>query len=113
MTSQLTANLLGLNVLSQKFPDGIITGPLPDSCKLPSRGQSLARQARSQPRAQFTAQPTVIHHNTFTPDDLDMLQDKLDDILLTESGNSSVFSSLMFSFLIYSVLFSRFSITVE
>lgn len=83
----------GLNVLSQKFPAGIISGTLPESCKPLSRGQSSARQARCQTCSQITTQTPVMHKNTFTPDDLDKLQNKLDDILLTESESASRLSS--------------------
>ncbi|XP_062508203.1 centrosomal protein of 41 kDa-like [Corticium candelabrum] len=82
----------GLKVLSQKFPKGIMSGLLPDSCKASSNGQSLAHKAKSRPSTQLAGQ-AVTHPSMFLPEHLDKLQDQLDDILLLESDSSSRLSS--------------------
>eukprot|EP00118_Oscarella_pearsei_P011104 m.72001 g.72001 ORF g.72001 m.72001 type:complete len:231 (+) comp35768_c0_seq16:485-1177(+) len=59
----------GLRVVSQKFPEGLVSGPLPDSCQPsppPRSRRSTARQSGSASRlktASFTSHP-----KSFSPD---------------------------------------------
>ena len=52
---------LGLKVLSQKFPQGLVSGPLPESCRPspPQTGRATARQSSGSRLKTASSQPTV------------------------------------------------------
>ncbi|XP_065909391.1 centrosomal protein of 41 kDa-like [Dysidea avara] len=80
----------GLKVLYKVFPDGMLTGQVPKTCypsPPPSARKSLKTPVRSPPP---TAIPSPApHREYFTPDDLDSIQAKLDDALLSSDGGLS------------------------
>ncbi|XP_065826326.1 centrosomal protein of 41 kDa-like [Oscarella lobularis] len=91
----------GLKVLSQKFPQGLVSGPLPESCRPspPQTGRATARQSSGSRLKTASSQPTVpvSHPQGFSSDSLVHIQNSLDDLLLAESGSSSSRASSRFT----------------
>ncbi|XP_031571979.1 centrosomal protein of 41 kDa-like [Actinia tenebrosa] len=80
----------GLKVLAKKFGDCMITGKLPASCiptPPPSRKGS-GKQRLPQPSTPGTQQ----HYNYFTYEQLEKIQEKLDDELLSQDSKSRLSS---------------------
>lgn len=82
----------GLKVLYKKFPEGLITGQVPQSCwptPPPSRKSSGKATSSTRPSPNAFAD-----QKWFYPEDLIKLQDKLDDELLSQDKSSRQSSRL-------------------
>ena len=76
----------GMRVLYKTFPKGMFSGQIPQSC-LPSPPPS-ARKGSGKKSAQppNTSRPFV-YRDTFTEDDLEAIQAKLDEVLLAAESS--------------------------
>jgi len=76
----------GLKVLSSKFPKGIIRGPLPKVCLVDADGRL------KKPKSKVTPAPACEHiaGNDFTESDLEVLEDTLDNLMLSMAGPSRI-----------------------
>lgn len=80
----------GLKVTFQKFPEGLTTGSIPDSCLPSSKSKGKGRSS-----AQLQQPPTPAERRfRFTADELAKIQEQLDEILV-HSNDSSRMSSRM------------------
>ncbi len=74
----LSTFFIGMKVLYKTFPEGILSGVVPDSCKVTSAGSGRAKKPQFSSVSCSTA-----HREAFTQEDLVAIQDKLDDALLS------------------------------
>ncbi|KAJ7328678.1 Centrosomal protein of 41 kDa [Desmophyllum pertusum] len=82
----------GLKVLYKRFPEGLLTGQVPQSCwptPPPSRKSSGKGSSTNRPRL-----PASTDQKWFYPEDLMKLQDKFDDELLSQDKSSRQSSRL-------------------
>ncbi|XP_024117643.1 centrosomal protein of 41 kDa [Oryzias melastigma] len=77
----------GLKVIAQKFPRGLTTGCLPDSCLSPRNSSSRGRKGSG-------LQQPADQRWTFTPEELEQIQDQLEEILVPSNTNSRLSSRL-------------------
>ncbi|RVE71324.1 hypothetical protein OJAV_G00050720 [Oryzias javanicus] len=77
----------GLKVIAQKFPRGLTTGCIPDSCLSPRNSSSRRR------RGSGLQQPAE-QRWTFTPEELEQIQDQLEEIRVPSNTNSRLSSRL-------------------
>lgn len=73
----------GLKVTFQKFPEGLTTGSVPESC-LPSPKSSKGKGRSSAQQQPLPAEKRF----RFTADELAKIQDQLDEILVHSNGSS-------------------------
>ncbi|XP_029185537.2 centrosomal protein of 41 kDa-like isoform X1 [Acropora millepora] len=75
----------GLKVLYKRFPEGLLTGTVPQSClPTPPPSRKSTGKASSQPKSP----PIHADQKWFNPEDLIKLSDKLDDELLSQDKTS-------------------------
>lgn len=77
----------GLKVLNKKFPEGLVTGTVPQSC-LPTPPSSRKSSGKATSAREPKSPPTPADQKWFYPDDLIKLGDKLDDELLSQDKSS-------------------------
>lgn len=79
----------GLKVTVQKFPEGLTTGSVPESC-LPSPKSSKGKGRSSAQQQQLPAERRF----RFTVDELAKIQEQLDEILVQSNGSSRMSSRM-------------------
>ncbi|XP_078596362.1 centrosomal protein of 41 kDa B-like isoform X1 [Branchiostoma floridae x Branchiostoma japonicum] len=77
----------GMKVLSQKFPEGFVTGSLPPSCK-PAQPEGKTPRTKNTPRAVPTDNTPATRKMRFTPDDIQKIQNQLDESLIPSDTGS-------------------------
>lgn len=82
----------GLKVTVQKFPDGLTTGSVPESC-LPSPKSSKVKGRSSAQQQPLPAERRF----RFTVDELAKIQEQLDEILVQSNGSSKSKSAVRMS----------------
>lgn len=66
-------------MLYKTFPEGLVSGPVPDTCKqTPAAGSGRVKK----PQTSLSGNAVQQHKDTFSQGDLTAIQDKLDDALL-------------------------------
>ncbi len=69
-----------MKVLYKTFPEGVLSGVVPSSCKVTSTGSG---RTKKPPTSSVTDRGVTGHKDAFTRGDLTAIQDKLDDALLS------------------------------
>lgn len=79
----------GMKVLYKTFPHGMLTGEVSASCKGTPLKSSRSRKAMPSSTGAGHRPVTAEHRECFTLEDLENIQDRLDDALLSGSRASS------------------------
>ena len=86
----------GMKVLYKTFPEGILSGEVPASCQTTPLRSSRTRNATEFPVGSGYRPDTKGHKKYFTVEDLETVQHKLDDALLSSKNGRSLKSVLSF-----------------
>ena len=79
-------DILGMKVLYKTFPGGMLTGEVPANCKPTPLGSTRGRKATASSTEGGHAPVALRHRDCFTVEDLEAIQDKLDDALLSSKS---------------------------